>query len=122
MPTLEVQRDEWVAFFEGFSRRHQGWLATVEVFGSDIGAQVEARELPLEGITAELKQEGADNISIFLGKTPDEHVTHATLAPIRVRLKQTEAGADEALEIESATETMILRFRSAMPPEMVDGM
>src|SRR5688572_25306210 len=122
MSTLEIPHDEWAAFFEGFSRRHQGWLATVEVFGSDIGAQVEARELPFEGITADLKQDDGNSISIFIGKTPDEHVTHMILAPTHVRLKQTEAGADEALEIESATETTLLRFRSAMPPEMVDGM
>ena len=39
--TKEIARDEWTAFFDTFSYRHQGWLVTIEVFGSDIGAQVE---------------------------------------------------------------------------------
>ena len=66
MSTQEILRNEWAKFFDGFSLRHQGWLVTVEVFGSDIGAQVEARELPLQGITAELKPGAEALISEFL--------------------------------------------------------
>jgi hypothetical protein len=36
-------------------------------------------------------------------------------------LKQNREGADEAVEIESAEGKTLVRFRSAMPPEMVDG-
>ena len=56
----EIPRGEWVKYLDGFSRRHEGWLVTVEVLGAEIGAQVEAQELPLEGITAELKAGGED--------------------------------------------------------------
>jgi hypothetical protein len=121
MSTQDISRDEWAAFFDSFSLRHQGWLVTVEVFGSDIGAQVEARELPLQGITAELKREGEDAISIIVGDTPEQHVTHTIGAPARVILKRSEEGADEAIEIESAARTTLVRFRSAVPTEMVDG-
>ena len=121
MSTQEIGRDEWSAFFNGFSLRHQGWLVTVEVFGFDIGAQVEARELPLQGITAELKRSGEDVISIIVGNMSEGHVTHRIVAPTRVMLKRTEEGADEAVEIESAERTTLVRFRSAVPPEMVDG-
>jgi hypothetical protein len=121
MSTKEIPRDEWADFFDGFSLRHQGWLVTVEVFGSDIGAQVEARELPLQGITAELKPGGEDMISIIVGDVPEEHVTHRIVAPTQVLLKRTEEGADEAVEIESADRTALVRFRSAVPPELVDG-
>jgi len=121
MSTQGISRDEWPAFFDSFSLRHQGWLVTVEVFGSDIGAQVEARELPLQGITAELKREGENAISIIVGDTQEHHVTHTIAAPTRVILKRTEEGADEAIEIESAARTTLVRFRSAVPTEMVDG-
>jgi hypothetical protein len=121
MSTQDISRDEWAAFFDSFSLRHQGWLVTVEVFSSDIGAQVEARELPLQGITAELKREGEDAISIIVGESPEQHVTHTIIAPARVILKRTEEGADEAIEIESAGRTTLVRFRSAVPTEMVDG-
>lgn len=43
----------WPSFFDSFSRKHQGWLATLEILGPDIGAQVEERELAFEGITDE---------------------------------------------------------------------
>ena len=122
MPTRDIPRDEWISFFDGFSLRHQGWLVTIEVLGSDIGAQVEAMEMPLEGISADLNRSGTDIILIFIGREPQEHLTHTVNAPERVRLKQTDDGADEALEIESAGLTTLLHFRSTILPELVDGL
>jgi hypothetical protein len=121
MASQEVPREQWAEFFDSFSQRHQGWLVTVEILGPDIGDQVEARALPLEGITAELNGDEEDEIDIFVGTRPDSHVTHKINAPLHVRLKQTEQGADEALEIESEGVAALLRFRSAIQPELVDG-
>ena len=44
MSTREVSRNVWSNFFETFSKKHQGWLAKLEVFGDDLGAQTEAVE------------------------------------------------------------------------------
>lgn len=61
-------------------------------------------------------------ISISLGKTPEDHVSHTIVEPAHVWLEQTTDGANAALEIESANEVKaLLRFRSAVPSEMVDG-
>lgn len=38
MPTQEIPRQEWNNFFDSFSRQHEGWLATLEIFGPEIGA------------------------------------------------------------------------------------
>jgi len=122
MPTQEISREDWNNFFDAFSRQHEGWLATLEVFGSDVGAQEEAHELPLEGISISSEGKGADSIAISLGKTPEDHVTHTIVKPEHVWLKQTSGGANAAVEIESENENKtLLRFRSALPPEMVDG-
>ena len=122
MPTREIPREEWNAFFEMFSKQHEGWLATVEVLGRDIGAQEEAHELPLVGLTADLKGGAADAVSIIVGKAAEDHITHNVTQPVHVRLEQTESGADEALEIDAADDTKTLvRFRFAMLPELVDG-
>jgi len=122
MPTQEIARDEWATFFDGFSLQHRGWLVTVEVLGPEIGAQVEASELPLQGVTAGLKGSSKDSISIIVGATPEDHVTRTINAPRHVMLKRNDEGADEALEIESAGGTITLvRFRSPVPPELVDG-
>ena len=55
-----VPRSEWFQFFDAFSRRHQGRIATVHVFGPKIGFQVEACGMPLEGIVSNRRRHGAD--------------------------------------------------------------
>jgi Family of unknown function (DUF5335) len=118
----EIPREEWGEFLDSFSRQHEGWLVTVEVLGEEIGAQVEAEGKPLEGITAELNNGGVDSIIITVGLTPAEHVTHNITAPTHIRLEQAENGANMALQIESSEGvTTLVRLRSAMLPEMVDG-
>jgi len=122
MPTQEIPPDQWKTFLDTFSRQHEGWLATLEVLGTDIGAQQEARDLPLEGITAASRDGAPEAIAISLGKTADNHVTHTITEPTRIWLEQTSQGANAALEIESADQVKtLLRFRSALPADMVDG-
>jgi hypothetical protein len=121
MKTREIPRTEWAAFFDSFSRQHEGWRVTLEVFGPDIGDQIEERDLALEGITAELADAG-DKIEIMIGAKPDDHITRTISAPAQVSLEQTDEGADVALAVKAADETTtLLRFRSAVLPEMVDA-
>jgi hypothetical protein len=120
--TREIPRDDWKSFFDTFSRQHEGWLATLEIFGKDLGAQQEADELPLTGVSLASGGDELETISINLGGAPDGHVSHAIIGPTRVWLQQTTAGANAALEIEASDGTQtLLRFRSALPSEMVDG-
>ena len=122
MPTQEIQREEWHKFFYAFSRQHEGWLATLEIFAAEVGAQEEAHELPLEGISISSEGSGGTSIAINLGKTPEDHITHTVTKPEHVWLEQTSGGANAALEIESEDQNKaLLRFRSTLPPEMVDG-
>ena len=122
MATREIPRDEWVAFFDSFSRQHDGWLITVELLGADAGAQVESREQPLAGITADLRDGGEDVISILVGRRSEDHVAHIIRAASHVSLKETDEGAHEALHIESKNgATTLLRFRSTVLPETLDG-
>jgi hypothetical protein len=59
---------------------------------------------------------------ISLGKTAEDHLTHVVNKATRVWLEQTFEGAKAALEIESADDVKtLLRFRSALPADMVDG-
>jgi Family of unknown function (DUF5335) len=123
MQTREITRTEWPSFFDSFSRKHQGWLATLEILGPDIGAQVEERELAFEGITDESDEADGNTIMIMTGGKADDHVTHTITRPTEVSLEQTDEGADAALAIKSEDGvTALLRFRSPMLPEMVDAM
>lgn len=110
--TKEIPREEWTTFLDDFSRRHEGWLVTMEVMGTDIGAQIEGNGLPLDGISADLKDRECF-ISVALGGTPDRHITHTIGQPTALRLEatQTESGVSEALQIEApGSPTTLLRF------------
>jgi hypothetical protein len=122
MPTQEIQRNEWMNFFDSFSNRHRGWLVTVEIMDPDIGDQTEARDLPLVGITAELNERGPDQIEILVGNQADRHVSNSVVDPKQVWLKSSDEGADEVLEIKGEKETVLIRFRSAVLPELVDAL
>jgi hypothetical protein len=122
MPTQEIPRERWTDFFDTFSQQHEGWLATLEVFDPDSGAQEEVHELPLEGVSVSSEARLSESIAINFGKAPEDHVTHTVTGATRVWLEQTAEGANAALEIESADNTKtLLRFRSPVPAEFVDG-
>jgi hypothetical protein len=98
----EVPRDEWAEYLDGFSRQHEGWPVTVEVVGAEVGAQVEAEALPLQGVTAGLKAGGEDAITVIVGVGLTGRVTHTVSRPAHVRVEQSESGADMTLQIESS--------------------
>ena len=122
MQTKEIPKNEWTGFFDSFSRRHEGWLVNLEIFGPEIGAQVEQREMALEGIIDESDEVAGNTIIIMTGAKPEGHITHSIIQPTAVSLEQTDEGADAALAIKSNDgTTTLLRFRSAVLPEMVDA-
>jgi len=121
MSTREVTRNEWTSFFDVFSKQHEGWIASLEVFGEEVGAQAEAVELPFEGISINTEDE-PHSLVINLGRATADHVSHTVERPRHVWLKQTEEGADDSLEIvEENNQKTLLRFRSPVRPEFVDG-
>ena len=122
MSTREVTRNEWTSFFNTFSKQHEGWIASLEILGDEVGAQKEAVELPFQGISFNAEDE-AESLIINLGKTPEDHVSHTVVRPRHVWLKETPEGAHDSLEIEQAgNQKTLLRFRSPMLPEFVDGL
>lgn len=122
MQTREIPKTEWTGFFDSFSRKHEGWLVNVEIFGPEIGAQVEQRQMALEGITDEWDEVEGNTIMIMTDAKPEGHMTHSVTHPTTVSLEQTDEGADAALAIKSEDgTTTLLRFRSAVLPELVDA-
>ena len=121
MRLREIRPPEWDSFLHVFSQQHEGWLVTVEeVPRAAGGARTEARELPLQGVFANPHEH---SISIALGRTPEQHLTHTVTHPERILVEQSDAGADEALTIErqSGRATRI-KFKTAARPEEVDGL
>ena len=120
MRTIEIPRKEWSGRLDEFSRMHEGWLVSLDIMAESIGVQPEFRQLPLVGVTAEPRDGGT--ISIAVAEPAGDHLTHTIVLPAHVYIAETEAGADAALEIESADGTKaVLQFRTAALPETVDG-
>ena len=120
--TRNIPREEWPAFLDSFSRQHERWLVNVEIVTDGLGAHREVREKGLIGVSADLKRNGADAISIMAGDRSDDHVNHIINRPTRVALEQTEDGADKGLRIEAEDgQTTLVLFRSPARPEAVDG-
>jgi hypothetical protein len=121
LDSREIARGDWGSFLEVFSRQHEGWLATLEVVGPDI-AQPAAGEFPLKGVALTSVVGESEGITINLSKAPEDHVKHTIIEPTHVWLVQTQEGANAGLEIVSADGTKtLLRFRSPVLPEFVDG-
>jgi hypothetical protein len=115
-----VPRTEWFRFFEEFSRRHDGWLVTVRVMDSRIGSQVEASDLPLEGIVS--PADAAGPISLHLGATVSRNLEHEISSPRQVWVEVSDQGAEQALEVISGNGTRtIIEFRVPVLPEELDG-
>jgi hypothetical protein len=110
MPDRIVPRGAWPQFFDAFSAEHEGRLVTFEVTTPATGRHVQARRLPLNGVTAMLR-ERPDEIVVVIGQSPSAHLTHRIAAPATVTLEQTDDGADRTLRITSESgEEAVLRF------------
>jgi len=106
MRLREIPVREWGEFLDKLAREHRAWLASVDCAG-----RVEAREQPLQSISAR------DGIDIHIGKRAI-HVDE----PRAVRVEETPEGAAQALVIDDAAgERWTLRFRIAVPPGVLDG-
>ena len=86
MRLREIPVREWGEFLDKLAREHRAWLASVDCAG-----RVEAREQPLQSISAR------DGIDIHIGKRAI-HVDE----PRAVRVEETPEGAAQALVIDDA--------------------
>ena len=107
MSVREIPMREWPAFLDKLGRERRAWLAT-----ADRSGLVEAREQPLEAISA------GQGIDIRIGNK----VIHVD-EPQAVRVEETVEGATQALQIDDAIGgRLTLRFRVAAAPGALDGL
>ena len=110
MHTTEIPRRVWTNRLDEFSRAHEGWPVSLDVLAESIGAQSEFRQLSFAGVTAEPSDGGT--IAITAAVPCGGFLTHTIHSPVHVFIEEDDAGADAALEIESADGTKaILQFR-----------
>ncbi|HXN45377.1 MAG TPA: DUF5335 family protein [Bryobacteraceae bacterium] len=114
MQEREIPASRWRDFFDTFSMQHKDWIATIE-----IGERVEARELPLVGVSADSKGSEPNAIEIEVGRDPSDQLTHIIDEAERVTFRQSEDEAQLELEIEAADgEKTAVRLRRATRAEI----
>ena len=117
MQTREIPSEQWVRFFDDFSKNHEGWIVTLEVIGSNFGDQDEARRLPLVGVSADMKAH-ENRIEIIVGGRPDADVTRFIESPKHVWVKEPRIPGDEVIEVESDDGIKtLLNFHHVRPEE-----
>jgi|ERR1700733_4213193 hypothetical protein len=118
MSTQKIPREEWVKFFDDFSKKHMGWITSIELMGRKIGDQEETSGLPLVGISADLKDR-EHRIEIGVGGQPDSNFTHIINSPKAVEVRAA-AGGLEALEVTSSDGTTTLVTFRYVPAEQTE--
>ena len=105
MTTRDIPREEWRHELDRFSRDHEGCVARVSITTPDGKAHVEARDLPLQGVSTDSPRNTA--IAIELGDRPDDHLTHEVPSPVAIALEESASGDDTAVSIRSADGTTV---------------
>ena len=109
-----IPKDSWREFLRAFSGRHHGWLVTIEVRERGGATQTVAEERPLMKVALT----GDDKIEILAG---DTGTIYGVVGASELRVRETAPEAIESLTIDSALGQTTIRFRIAIPPQLVDG-
>lgn len=111
MKNRQIPRSEWFGYFGQLSDKREGTLSTLRVLSSSFGAQIEAWDLPLEGIGSD--RVGRGPIWIGLGQKLQTHIVHSVPDPLQIWVELAEDGSEAALQIESKDGSKtILEFRN----------
>jgi Family of unknown function (DUF5335) len=115
MRTRELSRDDWVRSLDAFSKKHVGWIVTLELIGSNLGDQEEASGLPLIGISADVKDR-EPRIAVMVGGRFDAHLTHIIPRPKRIWLEESDEPAHDAVAVESRSSPAAARAQAPCRP------
>ena len=119
VPTAEIPQDQWPNYFNDVSRLYQGWGVTIEVMSGDIGDQPVAQGPPLQGLSFEKAGSEAGDILVEVGDAGTTYEVHHIDRPRRVRVANSDPGAEADIQLESedGVVTLVrLRRRPELPP------
>jgi len=110
MQSREIAKDYWQGFFDRVSKALQGKVIRIEIDSLELGAQVEADKLSLNGLTYDAKDD------TFIIAT--EELEHVVRLPQQIYVTEGERGVG-SLEVRAADgSTQIVNFVEplALPP------
>ncbi|HEV8606228.1 MAG TPA: DUF5335 family protein [Tepidisphaeraceae bacterium] len=112
METRTISEEQWIEFFDRFSREHVGCPVTIKVLDKESGPLNIAEGLALEGISFDTKGTRPCAIEISMGDRPDGHVNHVIDMPLHIRELEG-ANGEIDVQIEPATGPITLIHVSA---------
>lgn len=114
----EIPANDWPIFFDRFSKDHLGAMVDLETRATG-EHQLQAKDLPLEGISAETAGTRKGAIEVVVGAETDRSLTHIIEDPTSVKYG-TSDGVEELLEIDSDSgPTTLVHFKSEANPDLV---
>lgn len=105
MRSYEVPDEQWITFFNDFSRDHAGWPATLEVLSNKTGPQRLAAGLPLQGISFDPGGTRPCTIQIGAGDSLEANMSHTIDLPLHIRVAEpdnAQAGEEITIQIQPA--------------------
>jgi hypothetical protein len=102
METNEIDDEQWISFFDRFSKEHAGWPVTIEMLSSETGPQRLAKELPLQGLSFEAAGTRPCTVRIGAGDDPSATVSHTVHMPLHIRVAEDGHGGRGTILIEPA--------------------
>lgn len=116
MHTRKIPENLWRRTLDDLSRAYDGAIVSLEIMGDTLGAESEAVNVPLHGITSD-----RSGVTIRVSRPAGIHLEHTVAHPRDVRLIETDEGALMAVEIEEGEGThTLLHFRSPVRPALLD--
>jgi hypothetical protein len=102
MRSAEISENQWISFFDQFSREHAGWPATIEVLSEESGPQRLAADLPLQGISFDPGGSRPCTVQVGAGDGPSANISHVIDLPLHIRVADDEQRQQVTIQIEPA--------------------
>lgn len=122
MNAIEIPKQEWRSFLEGFVGEHRDWLVNLKLAERVGGDTADVQDMALSEIRLDEAPGGQAKMTF---RTRDEsglRSAHTVAGVTRLRVLRREDGADAALSVESSDGAQLLmHFVSPQPAEAVDG-
>jgi hypothetical protein len=113
--TREIPREEWRQYFDDFSSRLATTVASIEVTGAEIGAQVEAERGLLRGVTYDDRD---DIVVIALDSEGDapEELERTVSEPQKIYVEEENASTVLDIEDSEGNKTLVRMEPAAQLP------
>jgi hypothetical protein len=104
---VTISKERWQSFFDVFTKVLQNRRVEIEVIGLDLGDQIEAEWLPLNGLTYDPK---ADTFYVYLGNV-DRNFDHAVSQPREILVRLGAGGLEQVIVVDAGAYEHIVRLR-----------